>query len=82
MKKSDYFIGVDSGPRNLAHLADLRSVTLLNPVAVKNFMPFSKKDALVEKRNRFPIHLFNLHKGSKMKEISSEEVFKAFKKII
>lgn len=31
LSMSDYFIGVDSGPRNLAHLVDLPSITLLGP---------------------------------------------------
>ena len=31
LRKSQYFIGVDSGPRNFAHLVDLPSITLLGP---------------------------------------------------
>jgi ADP-heptose:LPS heptosyltransferase len=81
MKKSDYFLGVDSGPRNLAHFANLRSVSLLNPAAVKNFMPLSVKDRVIEKPNRFPANLFDFHKMSNMEKISAEEVFKAFKKL-
>jgi ADP-heptose:LPS heptosyltransferase len=81
MKKSDYFIGVDSGPRNLAHFANLRSISLLNPAAVKNFMPFSEKDIVIEKPNRLPANLFNFNKRSNMEEISTEEVFEAFKKL-
>jgi ADP-heptose:LPS heptosyltransferase len=81
MKKSDYFIGVDSGPRNLAHYANLRSISLLNPAAVKNFMPFSEKDIVIEKPNRLPANLFNFNKRSNMEKISTEEVFEAFKKL-
>jgi ADP-heptose:LPS heptosyltransferase len=81
MKKSDYFIGVDSGPRNLAHFADLRSISLLNPAAVKNFMPLSDKDIVIEKPNRLPANFFNLSKRSNMEEISAGEVFEAFKKL-
>ncbi|MGB8657531.1 MAG: glycosyltransferase family 9 protein [Candidatus Zixiibacteriota bacterium] len=81
MKISDYFIGVDSGPRNLAHFADLRSVSLLSPAAVKNFMPFSEKDMVVEKPNRLPANLFNFNKRSNMERISAKEVFEAFKKL-
>jgi ADP-heptose:LPS heptosyltransferase len=81
MKKSDYFIGIDSGPRNLAHISNLRSISLLSPAAIKNFMPFDKKDIVVERPNRFPINLFNFHFGSKMKDISSDEVFEAFKSL-
>ena len=31
LRKSQYFIGVDSGPRNFAHVCDLPSITLLGP---------------------------------------------------
>lgn len=81
MKKSDYFIGIDSGPRNLAHFADLRSISLLNPAAVRNFLPFSQNDIVVEKPNRFPANLVNLQKKSNMEAISADEVFEAFKKL-
>jgi ADP-heptose:LPS heptosyltransferase len=81
MKKSDYFIGIDSGPRNLAHLAGLRSISLLSPAAVKNFMPFSKEDIVLEKQNRLPANFFNSNKKSNMEKITVEEVFEAFKKL-
>ena len=82
MKKSDYFIGVDSGPRNLAHFADLRSISLLNPAAVKNFMPLSEKDIVIENPNRLPANLFDFNKRSNMEKISTEEVFEAFKRLL
>jgi ADP-heptose:LPS heptosyltransferase len=81
MKKSDYFIGVDSGPRNLAHYANLRSISLLNPAAVKNFMPFSEKDIVIEKPHRLPANLFDFNKRSNMEKISTEEVLESFKKL-
>jgi ADP-heptose:LPS heptosyltransferase len=81
MKRSDYFIGVDSGPRNLAHFANLRSVSLLSPAAVKNFMPFGKDDLVVEKSNRFPANLFNFDSRACLDRISVDEVFAAFKKL-
>jgi len=81
MKNSDYFIGIDSGPRNLAHLADLRSISLLSPATVKNFMPFDKNDIILEKQNRLPIIFFNTNKKSNLEKITSEEVFDAFKRI-
>lgn len=81
MKKSDYFIGVDSGPRNLAHYANLRSISLLSPAAVKNFMPFSEKDIVIEKPHRLPANLFNFNKRSNIEKISTEEVLESFKKL-
>jgi|GEM_PF-1348293 len=81
MEKSDYFIGIDSGPRNLAHYANLRSISLLNPAAVKNFMPFSEIDIVIEKPQRLPANLFNFNKRSNMEKISTEEVLESFKKL-
>ena len=82
MRRSDCFIGVDSGPRNLAHLADLRSVTLLNPAAVKNFMPFDERDIVVEKQNRYPANIINTRRGAKLSDISVEEVFEAYRVLL
>ena len=82
MKRCAYFIGIDSGPRNLAHYADLRSVTLLNPAAVKNFLPFDKRDVLVEKPNRFPINIINTKRGASLAMIGVDEVFEAFKRLV
>ena len=82
MKLSDYFIGVDNGPRNLAHYANLRSVTLLNPAAVKNFMPFDERDIVIEKQNRFPANVVNTKRGARLDDINVDEVFEAFKRLI
>jgi ADP-heptose:LPS heptosyltransferase len=81
MKRSDGFIGIDSGPRNLAHYAGLRSVTLLNPAAVNNFMPLDKRDVIVERQNRFPANVVNTKRGACLSDITAEEVFEAYKQI-
>ncbi len=81
MKLSDYFIGVDSGPRNLAHYADLRSLSLLNPAAVRNFMPFNPHDIVIERPNRFPANIFNTRKRSALESIGPEELFEGFQKL-
>ncbi len=82
MKRCDAFIGIDSGPRNLAHLADLRSITLLNPAAVNNFMPFDDRDILVERQNRFPANIINTRRGASLSDISEEQVFGAYRKLM
>jgi ADP-heptose:LPS heptosyltransferase len=41
LRVSHYFVGVDSGPRNMAHLAELKSVVLLGP-GPHMFMPLGK----------------------------------------
>ncbi len=81
MKRSDCFIGIDSGPRNLAHYADLRSITLMNPAAVNNFAPFDSRDIVVEKPNRFPANIVNTRRGASLLMISVDEVFEAFKRL-
>ncbi|MBI3623206.1 hypothetical protein HY212_03970 [Candidatus Pacearchaeota archaeon] len=81
MRKSNYFIGIDSGPRNMAHIADLRSVTLLNPAGLRDFMPTDKRDIAIDKPIRFPVSIFNFKKLSLTKAISVDEVFHAFKKL-
>ena len=81
MKKCQFFIGVDSVPRNLAHYADLRSISILSPAAVKNFMPFNDADLVIEKSNRLPANIVNLSGKSNMEAISVDEVFEAFLKL-
>jgi ADP-heptose:LPS heptosyltransferase len=80
MRMCDYFIGIDSGPRNMAHLADLRSISLLGP-APKNFMPFNGEDIVIDKFDCRCKSLFYLHKISGMQKISANEVFDNFKKL-
>ncbi|MEK6885360.1 MAG: glycosyltransferase family 9 protein [Nanoarchaeota archaeon] len=81
MRKSDYFIGIDSGPRNMAHLADLRSVSLLGP-GPRIFMPDNKKDIVINKSNCKCTASFCLKKETCMQKIAVEDVFEGFKKLI
>ncbi len=81
MRLSDYFIGIDSGPRNIAHLADLRSITLLGP-APKNFMPVNKADVVIDKFTCRCKSLFYFHTVSAIHRISANEVVDAFKRLL
>ena len=81
MRLCDYFIGIDSGPRNMAHLADLRSISLLGP-APKNFMPINEEDIVIDKFDCRCKSLFYLHKISGMQKISVDEVLDCFKKLL
>jgi ADP-heptose:LPS heptosyltransferase len=47
MRASRLFIGVDSGPRHLAHLLDLRSVSLLGP-GPKAFQPLNRNATIID----------------------------------
>ncbi|MEK6885358.1 MAG: glycosyltransferase family 9 protein [Nanoarchaeota archaeon] len=80
MRKSDYFIGIDSGPRNMAHLADLRSVSLLGP-GPKHFMPLDEKDVVIDKSDCRCTHLFCFKKKTCMQKITVEDVFEGFKRL-
>jgi ADP-heptose:LPS heptosyltransferase len=47
MRESDLFVGVDSGPRHLAHLVDLPSVSLLGP-GPKGFQPLNRNATVID----------------------------------
>ena len=81
MRLSDYFIGIDSGPRNIAHLADLRSITFLGP-APQNFMPVNKADIVIDKFTCRCKSLFYFHKVSAIRTLSVDEVVDNFKRLL
>lgn len=82
LRAADYFIGVDSGPRNLAHLAGTPSVTLLGP-APHMYTPWNPRDQVLDKSGgRHLRERFIATRGqSLMERHSSQEVFEAFKKL-
>jgi len=51
MKNCNYFIGVDSGLRHLAHLINLPSISLLGP-GQKNFEPLNDKGLVIDKATK------------------------------
>jgi ADP-heptose:LPS heptosyltransferase len=81
MRLSDYFIGIDSGPRNMAHLADLRSVSILGP-APKNFMPLSSADVVIDKFDCRCKSLFYFHHVSALEKLSADEIVNGFKNLL
>jgi ADP-heptose:LPS heptosyltransferase len=78
MRLSNYFIGIDSGPRNMAHLADLRSICFLAP-APRNFMPVNTDDIVIDKFTCRCKSLYYFHKVSALTTLSAEEVVNSFK---
>ena len=81
MRVSDYFIGIDSGPRNMAHVADLRSISILGP-GTRLFMPFKKIDIVINKSNcNFCSNSYCLKKITCIEKITVDDVFFAFKKL-
>jgi ADP-heptose:LPS heptosyltransferase len=47
MRVSQLFVGIDSGPRHLAHLVDLPSVSLLGP-GPKSFQPLNSNARIID----------------------------------
>jgi ADP-heptose:LPS heptosyltransferase len=81
LRVSHYFVGVDSGPRNMAHLAELKSVVLLGP-GPHMFMPLGKRDIVLDKSNHGGAYQrFFSKKNSFIRKIMVEEVYNSFKEL-
>src|SRR3989344_3615524 len=79
LRQSDYFIGVDSGPRNMAHLANTRSVTILGP-GPHFFMPWDKGDIAIDKScGRGLYQMFFTSENGFIRQITADEVYDAFR---
>jgi len=81
MNRCDYFIGVDSGPRHIAHLLNMPSICLLGP-GPKIFSPHSRNAIFLDKSNCYCTNLFCYRKMPCVEKISTDEVFKEFEKFI
>lgn len=78
LRLSDHCIGIDSGPRNMAHVADVRSVTILGP-GPHMFMPIHKNDMVVDKSNGRGLYQMFFHKkNSFIRKIEVDDVYAAF----
>ena len=82
LRKSDYFIGIDSGPSNMAYLAGIKSVTILGP-GPHMYMPNNKHNVVVDKSNGRGLSQLFFHNkhGSIIDKISIDEVYNAFTQI-
>jgi ADP-heptose:LPS heptosyltransferase len=82
MRLSDYFIGIDSGPRHMASMMDLRSICLLGQ-GLKFHMPINEKDKVICKSDcNYCTGLFCYRKKTCMQKINVEDVYEEFKKLI
>lgn len=82
LRASNYFIGVDSGPRNLAHLAGVRSVCIFGP-GPHFYMPTDPRDVVIDKsRGRGLFQMFVRTKRGFINQISPDEVFEGFKRLV
>ena len=81
IRKADYFIGVDSGPANIAHLADTRSVVLYGP-GPHMFMSHHSDDIAIDKSGgRGLLNLYFSMPNSYISRITVDEVFDAFQNL-
>ncbi len=81
LRQSDYFIGTDSGPRNMAHLADTRSIAILGP-GPHFYMSWSRKGIVIDKSRGRGLHqMFFAKKNGFIHQITADEVYEAFKKL-
>jgi ADP-heptose:LPS heptosyltransferase len=82
LRTSDYFIGVDSGPKNLAHLADVRSVSIFGP-GPHFYLPYDPRDVFIDKtRGGGVLQMFFAKKQGYIHQITVNEVYEAFKRIV
>ncbi|MDP2652379.1 MAG: glycosyltransferase family 9 protein [bacterium] len=82
-RQGGYFIGVDSGPRNLAHLADLPSITLLGP-GPHMFTPHNARDIILDHSGGRGLYQRFVHteKNHFIDKIQSSELVAAFQELI
>lgn len=81
LKKAEYFIGIDSGPSNMAHLVGLRSMTIYGP-GPHMYMPSDPEDVVFDKtRGRGLYQLLFKVGNSYINRISVNEVHEAFLKL-
>jgi ADP-heptose:LPS heptosyltransferase len=81
LQKADFFIGIDSGPANIAHLTDTRSVVLYGP-GPHMFMSDHPDDIAIDKSGgRGLWHMYFSVKNSYISRISVGEVLEAFQKL-
>jgi ADP-heptose:LPS heptosyltransferase len=82
MRASTLFVGVDSGPRHLAHLVDLPSVSLLGP-GPKSFQPLNRNATVIDETEcRKCFTLYCPHSPNCIGKIEVDKVASACLKIL
>jgi ADP-heptose:LPS heptosyltransferase len=77
-KRANYFIGIDSGPSNMAHLVGLRSMVIYGP-GPHLFTPTDPMDIFFDKtKGRGLFQMFFESNDSYIKKTNVEEVYRAF----
>jgi heptosyltransferase I len=77
MRVSQLFVGVDSGPRHLAHLVDLPSVSLLG-LGPKSFQPLNSNATIIDETEcKRCVTFYCPHAPNCMEKIEVETVARA-----
>ncbi len=81
LSRADFFIGIDSGPRNIAHFVNLRSITILGP-GPHIYWPENDQDIILDKTNGRGVgQMFFKTTKSFINKITVREVYEAFQKL-
>jgi len=81
LRASDYFLGIDSGPQNMAQLAGMKSVIIFGP-GPHMHLPWNGKSIAIDKSGGRGIYqTFFLKKNNFISKVKVEEVFDAFCKV-
>ena len=82
LRKSQYFIGVDSGPRNFAHVCDLPSITLLGP-GPHMYTPPNPRDIVLDRSGGRGLYqrFFSKNAGLFIDRITPQDVTDAFARL-
>lgn len=80
INNSDYFIGIDSGPRHIADILNIPSIALLGP-GPQIFLPIRDNTIAINRLNCKCTNLFCYRKETCMEKISVDDVGNAFIKL-
>ena len=83
MKKSDLFIGNDSGLMHLAVASNLRTIGLFGPTNDKIYRPYGSKNIVIRTKEKYELFQSNTINPniSAMESLSAEKVFDQIKKL-
>ena len=77
IRNAGFFIGLDSGPRNIADFLDVPSLVLLGP-SLHNFEAVSRKAVVIDKIHKSISTIFTLKHISPLEDVSVDDVFLAW----
>jgi len=82
LRTADYFIGIDSGPATLAHLAETPSVVIFGP-GPHMYLPYNERDQILDRsRGRGLSQMFFSSGKGIVGKISALDVVKAFNGLV